>query len=705
MSGIGESPVSCPSTCPGSRRALRPLAAHHRGLGRASPHGVERARRRARDPRRRARRRGRVHGLDGLHHHHRLDRRDARARRRRKAGAALLRRHAARRHRRLLHLRDRAHALRPALRPPAAGARRAGGALRGPRQRLRLLPYRRQDGRPLLHRLPLVLEHRRLLPLHAGVAARAERGRRARLLAGGVRADPLPLPLAHARPAPAHRRPRPRLGRRGALVDRPPDDRTARAGSCLARVPGLLRGALARPPRAAHVSADLARLAAGVLLVPEGAPEPVAFAAEELGTYLGRMFGREPARRSAAGPGGSWLCLAPEGTPVPERALAVPGGAEFVVQPAEDGAVVSGAAPRALVAGVYALLEAAGCRWSPHGSSGEHVPGPDGALRPVPTLEMRPAFARRAFAADLATWHYSVPERLAARLPSDVAFIDWMAKRGATGLLFIRHANDTQWVIPELVGEFGRRGLDIEGGGHALVELLPRSLFAAHPEYFPTAPYRGAVEAHLVLFAGRVDVFEYYGDAILFGGCAVPLVEVVQRDLDYYSRAGVRGVSCLVFGQYSLWAYGMNVEAFARGALSPAAAASARGTHAAGFGRAAEPVARYLAALERVMAEVVTYGDVLLPPAEAERAAAVRAALAAARRQAPELRRLLAAAPVRLAAEEHLLDYTFAVLGALERWLAAGDAGAREAALAALADAVHHVRAADPALAGTWGLH
>src|SRR5206468_3749426 len=236
-----------------------------------------------------------------------------------------------------------------------------------------------------------VLEHRRLLPLHAGVAARAERGRRARLLAGGVRADPLPLPLAHARPAPAHRRPRPRLGRHGALVDRPPDDRTARAGSCLARVPGLLRGALARPPRAAHVSADLARLAAG-------------------------------------------------------------------------------------------------CRWSPHGSSGEHVPGPDGALRPVPTLAMRPAFARRAFAADLATWHYSVPERLAARLPSDVAFIDWMAKRGATGLLFIRHANDTQWVIPELVPELRRRGLDVEGGGHVLVELLPRSLFATHPEYFPLAP-------------------------------------------------------------------------------------------------------------------------------------------------------------------------------------------------------------------------
>src|SRR5439155_653370 len=57
--------------------------------------------------------------------------------------------------------------------------------------------------------------------------------------------------------------------------------------------------------------------------------------------------------------------------------------------------------------------------------------------------------------------------------------------------LFIRHANDTQWVIPELARELARRGLDLEGGGHVLVELLPRALFAAHPEYFPCAPGGG----------------------------------------------------------------------------------------------------------------------------------------------------------------------------------------------------------------------
>ena len=580
------------------------------------------------------------------------------------------------------------------------------------------------------------------------------------------------------------------------------------------------------------MSADLARLAAGVLLAPAGAPEPVAFAAAELGAYLGRMFGRAPAQQSVAGPAGTWLCLAPAGAPLAERAVPPPAGAEWAVRPLDEALVVSGSSARALLSGTYALLEAAGCRWSPHGAAAEHVPGPDQAVRTAPALEARPAFARRVFAADLATWHYSMPERLAARLPSDTAFVDWMAKRGATGLLFIRHANDTQWVIPELVPELGRRGLAVEGGGHALVELLPRALFASHPEYFPLAadghrsdlgnactasaaalgvireralaafaglgdfhlwgldllgggwcacaecagrspadqalracnavaealdaggkvfhlayhdtleppravrpdarvwaefaprercyahalddpacatntPYRCALEAHLALFAGRVHVFEYYGDAILFGGCAVPLTEVMARDLDFYARAGVRGVSCLIFGQYSLWAYGTNIEAFARGALSPAAVAGARAAHAAGFGAAAGPMTRYLAALERVMAGTVTAGDVLLPPADAGRVATVRAALATARREAPELRRLLAAAAAapapRLAAEEHLLAYTLEVLDALERWL--DEDADPEPALAALAGAVRHVRAAHPDVAGTWGLH
>ena len=448
---------------------------------------------------------------------------------------------------------------------------------------------------------------------------------------------------------------------------------------------------------------DLGRLAGGVLHHPDPAPAPVAFAAAELTAYLRRMFGTAPARRPHPGDSGVWLCLSPADGLPPGRALALPAGAEYAVRPAGETLVLAGATPRALLASVYALLEAAGCRWSPHGAEEEHVPGPTEEAIGLPTIVARPAFARRAYASDLATWHYTMPERLAERLPADVAFVDWMAKSGATGMLFIRHANDTQWVVPELVPEFHRRGLDVEGGGHAMVELLPRTLFGEHPEYFPVArdgrrsdlgnvcvsspealavvseraraaraaipgatdlhlwgldlfgggwcacsgcatltpsdqalrvaqavadrlagagrifhlayhdtltpprgrpgpqvwaefaprercyahalddaacatnaPYWDALARHLEVFQGRVDVFEYYGDALLFGGCAVPLVEVIARDLESYAAAGVRGVSCLLFGSYSLWAYGVNVEAFARGMLRPDTARGAR---------------------------------------------------------------------------------------------------------------------------------
>jgi hypothetical protein len=210
--------------------------------------------------------------------------------------------------------------------------------------------------------------------------------------------------------------------------------------------------------------------------------------------------------------------------------------------------------------------------------------------------------------------------------------------------------------------------------------------------------YRAALEAHLALFEGRVDVFEYYGDAILFGGCAVPLLEVIARDLDFYAHAGVRGVSCLVFGTYSLSAYGANVEAFARGALAPGAARAAAATRCAHrYGAAAPAMASYLAALERVMAGVVQYGDVLLPAREHRPAA--RSAYATAVRELADLGALLTAAP-HLAAERALLDYTVAVVATLAAWL-----GADPERDAVLADAIRRIAALDPSVVGTWGAY
>ncbi|TMA55207.1 MAG: DUF4838 domain-containing protein, partial [Deltaproteobacteria bacterium] len=247
-------------------------------------------------------------------------------------------------------------------------------------------------------------------------------------------------------------------------------------------------------------------------------------------------------------------------------------------------------------------------------------------------------------------------------------------------------------------------------------EFAPRERCYAHPLDDPACvtnrPYRQAFEHHLERFAGRVHVFEYYGDAILFGGCAVPLVDVCGRDLEYYRRAGARGVSCLTFGRYSLWAHGANIEAFARASFRPAEAPAARTAHCVRrFGAAAGPMTRYLTALETLMARVVTYGDVKLPPARDATRATLDDALAAA----PEVRRLLrdAAATARasasVAAEEPLLDYTLATLAALRQWAAAA-AGARDEAAAehaatALGDAIRHVASVPVEVKGSWGAY
>jgi len=572
---------------------------------------------------------------------------------------------------------------------------------------------------------------------------------------------------------------------------------------------------------------NLAELAAGVLVRPATGAAPVVFAAEELARYLGRIFGRTPASTTAPGPAGSWLVLARDGA-VPRLPSA--SGVEWLIEPIDGGLAFVGDRPRTLLAAVYAMLAAVGCEWSPDGD--ERLPSCEDARHALPRLAGRPAFARRAWGSDLGTWHLGVPERLAARLPDDVAFVDWIAKTGGTALHFIRHANDSTWVVPALVPELERRGLAVERGGHAIVELLPREHFASHPEWFPErtdgtrtdlgnlcgarpealavvregaarasggtdfhvwgidvfgggwcacaacaplhpseqalrvvnavaeglpdgarafhlayhdtlraprlvrpgprvwaefAPrercyahaldadecetnrfYRAALDAHLEAFDGRVEAFEYYGDAILFGGCAVPLVEVIARDLECYRRAGVTGIACLTFGTFSLLAHGANLEAFARGVHAPEAAIGGRARHAARIARDdAAAVADYLAALERSMAGVVRHGDLLLPPRDAVAAGRVRDALARFTASAPALReRLRGATGARAAVELACLDYTVQVLAAVETWLAAaGSDAAADEAHATFATARARLHAVAGPSAGTFGAH
>src|SRR3989442_2908385 len=227
---------------------------------------------------------------------------------RREAGALRLQHRPPARHRRLLHLRDRAGAVLDPHAPRAVARGPADRLHRRACQRLWLLPDRRQDARSLLHGLPLVLEHRGVLPLRAGMAARAECRDRDRVRDRRLRAGALHLSLAHADAAGGDGVAPDGVGRRGPLRARPPGVGTARARGGLAPLPGVLLRALVRAPRPepARVT-DLARLAMGTVERPELAPAPVRLAADELAGYLARMFGWRPQIRGRRGAPGAWL--------------------------------------------------------------------------------------------------------------------------------------------------------------------------------------------------------------------------------------------------------------------------------------------------------------------------------------------------------------------------------------------------------------
>ncbi|HEY2523880.1 MAG TPA: DUF4838 domain-containing protein, partial [Candidatus Binataceae bacterium] len=244
--------------------------------------------------------------------------------------------------------------------------------------------------------------------------------------------------------------------------------------------------------------------------------------------------------------------------------------------------------------------------------------------------------------------------------------------------------------------------------------------------------YRESLERYLDLFDGRGHVFEYYADAILFGGmgCAIP--STVVRDLNAYHRMGLRSISCLTFGAFSALAYPVNLETFARAtrslgidygaALDETATARHPGCSAA--------MAQAYNAVARASALALTYGDVMLPPAESagaaerrerllEAAAQMRVGVAAARAiasgaaagasaDAAVRMELAAKRDLEVGAERDLWEYSVETLEGLAQWLLARTlTGAERHAVGAQAiekvgRAIRHLREIDSARKGTW---
>ena len=225
-------------------------------------------------------------------------------------------------------------------------------------------------------------------------------------------------------------------------------------------------------------------------------------------------------------------------------------------------------------------------------------------------------------------------------------------------------------------------------------------------------------EALSEIFDGRCHLFEYYADAILFGGLGFATPAVIARDLRAYRALGIPSVSCLTFGAYSAMAYPVNLEAFVRATRSPdfesdaTIADTAAGRHPA---CSSEMAAAYNA-IEHASRLVLDYGDVMRPAIAPERAARKRTEL---REAVIAFDEALAAADqiersldTPLAAAEHdLWRYSADVLASLSDYIAAcEETGAQrrtrgEAAIAKVAGAIERIRAIEPEIKGTWGAY
>jgi hypothetical protein len=210
--------------------------------------------------------------------------------------------------------------------------------------------------------------------------------------------------------------------------------------------------------------------------------------------------------------------------------------------------------------------------------------------------------------------------------------------------------------------------------------------------------YARALEGYLAHFDGRVRIFEYYGDAILFFGCALPLTAVIAADMAYYRSLGIRDVLMLQFGRFSLWAYPLNFLAFAA-ACDGRNEVDTGASYCVRFGSEAALAQSVLRDLEQTLRHVVTYGDIRLKPRSAPEAARLQSQLAGVLPQLGALaQRLDGSRHPELRAQAALLRYTQSVLAGVEHEIRTG-----ASADAIFADALRLIETVDRRIKGLWG--
>jgi len=522
--------------------------------------------------------------------------------------------------------------------------------------------------------------------------------------------------------------------------------------------------------------------------------------------------------------------------------------------PQNAAVLLAGGTERGALHAAAALLQQLGARFPM--SRAPYLPRIDAAaLEAVEPRYVAPAFARRAIASDLMTWHYEAPERFALHLEGDRHFVRWMAARGLNAFCLIRHTIDRRLKIDELVSICRERGIGCEYGGHVLPLLLSRSYFESHSGFFPAdasgkrnsggnlcvsnpealrltsngavayveqnpecemlhiwgadvwngawcqcgecaamspqiqylkatnaiaealaarakslpvaylayhdtiepdpslrpranvhfewAPrercyshsiddsrcevnprYFDALKRYVELFEGRGHVFEYYADAILFGGIAAATPSVIAADLRAYRNLGVLGISCLAFGVHSAVAYPVNLETFARGSRNPdfepepVLADTAHELHPACGGR----MASAYRAIARASSLILDGGgDVMRPKLPGGRQALLQPnRLARLREAVGQITSAIEAADAIVAAaggddlsqfERIVWHYSREVVSGIYDYLVAADVDRRErhraadAAITRIAAAIEQLRAAAPDALDTWAAY
>jgi hypothetical protein len=250
--------------------------------------------------------------------------------------------------------------------------------------------------------------------------------------------------------------------------------------------------------------------------------------------------------------------------------------------------------------------------------------------------------------------------------------------------------------------------LTVRPDENVVVEFAPRERCYGHaindPACATNRRYAAALERYVTVFDGRVRLFEYYGDAILFFGCTVPLPDVIAADMDYYARLGVPGVTLLQFGTYSLWAYPLNLLAFATACREKCAPAAIRRDYCARFGAQALRAAGLFAEVESIMRTVATYGDIRRPPRAADAARDVLTRVDAALPRLMDVADQLAAlGDDALGAQAALVLYTHGVLVGVRQQVLDTLAGHPRDAEAQYAEALRALDAIERRFKGLWG--